>query len=121
MLMEIARMAYRDDPHDHPGQAFEQWLIVGKILANWDDGEPPIIVSDIAKQLNIPRTNVGRGVDGLMQRGAIRKGDDGDGYTVNLNYYTTARIDGAYFVAIREAIFQANDELRELVRTMPPP
>jgi DNA-binding IclR family transcriptional regulator len=119
MLLEIARMTYRDDQRNHPGRAFEQWLIASKVIVNWDDGNPSILISEIARDLDVPRTNITRGVEALTERGMIRKADAGDGYTIDLNYFAT-RVEADYFVAIRHAVFRAGDDLRELIKTMPP-
>ena len=96
----------------HLGAVFEELLVGLAIRINDDLGMSPLTASDIAKHLGLPRSNVRRCLDALIEEGVIRK-DDECGYRGELDWLAS-RIDAEYFIKIRDAIITAADELKAL-------
>ncbi|MHC2534248.1 helix-turn-helix domain-containing protein [Bradyrhizobium diazoefficiens] len=111
MMITIVKQLQRDYRRKHIGQSFEELLVAMKVRAHEDAGKPPITISDVAKFLNMPRSNARRALEAVIHhQGIIRK--DGRGFITDPAYHA-ARIDAENFAAIRQAIITAADELRE--------
>lgn len=96
----------------HLGAVFEELLVALAIRVNDDFGAPPITASDIARHLGVPRSNVRRCLDLLIDEGVIRKEGE-HGYRGELDWLA-ARIDAGYFRKIHDAIIIAADQLKAL-------
>ena len=73
---------------------------------------PPLTASDLSKHLGLPRSNVRRCLDALINEGVLRKEGE-HGYRGELDWLAS-RIDAEYFLKIRDAIITAADELKAL-------
>ncbi|WP_312015620.1 helix-turn-helix domain-containing protein [Bradyrhizobium liaoningense] len=96
----------------HLGAVFEEILVALATRINDDFGAPPISASDISRHLGLPRSNVRRCLEVLIDEGVIRKEGE-HGYRGELDWLA-ARIDAEYFLKIRDAIVAAADELKAL-------
>ena len=102
----------------HLGAVFEELLVALAIRVADDLGAPPLTASDLSRHLGLPRSNVRRCLDALINEGVIRK--DGEyGYRGALDWLA-ARIDAPYFLRIRDAIITAADELKALDDSIAP-
>ncbi len=92
----------------HIGAVAEELLVASVIRINDDDRLPPLTPTDIAKRLNLPRSNVRRCLDVLIEEGVAAK--SGAGYRGKIDWLA-ARVDAPYVHKIRDAIIVAADQL----------
>ncbi|WP_407155127.1 helix-turn-helix domain-containing protein [Bradyrhizobium sp. STM 3557] len=112
-LMVACFMAMRSGyPRKHLGAVFEELLVGMTIRVSDELRAPPRSASDISKYLGLPRSNVRRCLDALIEQGVLRKVDE-HGYTGELDWLAS-RIEAEYFLKIRDAIITAADELKAL-------
>ncbi|WP_139486474.1 hypothetical protein [Bradyrhizobium ivorense] len=104
-------MKHRDYRRKHVGAVAEENFVAAVVVDNDDAGKPPISVSGIAQALNMPRSNVGRAVNALVDQGRIRK--EGRGYVTDLDFFAE-RINADYFKNIQKAIITAARELQNM-------
>lgn len=88
---------------------FLEMMIVATIRVNDEAGGAPMTITAIAKNLNVPRTNVIRAADAILQIGMLKKEA---GALVSNPAYIAARIDATYFVNMVTSILKAADDLR---------
>ncbi|QOG18060.1 helix-turn-helix domain-containing protein [Bradyrhizobium sp. SEMIA] len=96
----------------HLGAVFEELLTALAIRVADDLGAPPLTASDLSRHLGLPRSNVRRCLEALIEEGVVRKENE-HGYRGELDWLAS-RIDAEYFLIIRNAIITAADELKAL-------
>jgi len=96
----------------HLGAVFEELLTALAIRVADDLGAPPLTASDLSRHLGLPRSNVRRCLEALIEEGVVRKENE-HGYRGELDWLAS-RVDAAYFQTIRDAIIRAADELKAL-------
>ena len=96
----------------HFGPAVGPLLVAMAIRENDGDGKPPMKVSDLAKRLKMPRSNVRRALAKLLDDGMIHERNDSS-YVGSIDYLA-ARIDAEYFIEIKKAVHTASAALKAL-------
>jgi len=96
----------------HLGAVFEELLTALAIRVADDLGTPPLTASDLSRHLGLPRSNVRRCLEALIEEGVVRKENE-HGYRGELDWLAS-RVDAVYFRTIRDAIVRAADELKAL-------
>lgn len=111
MMLTVIQHMHGDFDHKHPGAILEQ-LIVAFVFWGRDTISRPLTVTEVAKILRIPRSNVDRAVDVLNQQGLIRE-IKRQRFGRNLNFIAV-RPNSTHFVEIRMAVMAAGDALRRV-------
>ena len=96
----------------HLGAVFEELLVAMMIRMSDELGAPPRTASDISRYLGLPRSNVRRCLNALIDEGVVRKVNE-NGHTGELDWLAS-RLDAEYFLTIRDAIVTAADALKAL-------
>jgi hypothetical protein len=109
MMLAIVRQMHVISHRRRVGVRWDFWMVACAIRVNDEDGNGPITVSALAKDLNIPRSSAQRAVTELLGEGIIR--EQGDGLVGDLDYLA-ARLDAPYFAAVTKAVLTCADVLR---------
>jgi len=113
MMLTILKAAHKNFHTKHLGAMFEEYLVGMTLSAEG----APMTIAEIARALNMPRSNAQRGADSLIRFGMCLK--TGRTLVINPDYYAE-RADDDSIVAIQEAIFIAARELAKLDGSGPP-
>lgn len=89
----------------------EEMVIACLIRRNDFDGNEPMKATQISKATGIPRTNVNRAADIMINSGIVKK--ERGGFTSNLEFLEEKK-EAEYFKNMLTAIHEASRELREL-------
>ena len=108
MMLTILKAAHKNFHTKHLGAMFEEYL-VGMALAQAEG--VPMTIAEIARVLNMPRSNVRRGLDALIGFGMCLRVERT--FTINPAYYAE-RVDVDYILTIQEAIAVAARELAKM-------
>jgi DNA-binding MarR family transcriptional regulator len=112
MMLALARGFHGDYRNKHVGRVWEE-LLVCFVLWKTDTALEPMTALGISRYLGIPRSNVSRAIDALIDGGLVRKvhrryGRDTD--------FISARPNSRFFREIREAIVTAGSQLQDVFR-----
>jgi DNA-binding MarR family transcriptional regulator len=112
MMLAVARAMHGDYRRKHVGAVWEE-LLTAFVLWQADTVTDPMSVAEIAKVLGIPRSNVKRALDALIDdnHGLARK--TGQRYCRNVDF-VSVRPNSRHFTDIRVSVIRAGRELERV-------
>jgi DNA-binding transcriptional ArsR family regulator len=111
MMVTIIAALHSTYRRKNVGAVFSELMVAFAIRINDDDGKPPLQINTIAKIVKMPRSNVRRALEVLVEVGMAKKQDDG--YVGDLEFLK-ARLNPPYWQEALEAIDTAAKELSKL-------